>query len=72
MDELLDAFTAVFGGRFVYDEPGHDQLYCALDDVAYITPETGLDRLLKESLAISRNLIVERCPLFEYEPSLDY
>lgn len=72
MDKLLDAFAAVFGGCFVYDEPGHDQLYLDPDGVAYIAPETGLDLLIKESLAASRNLIIERCPLFEYEPGLDY
>lgn len=72
MDMLLDAFTAIFGGRFVYDEPGYDQLYLAPDDVAYITPDTGLESLIKESLATSRNLIIERCALFEYEPGLDY
>lgn len=72
MDRLLDAFTAAFGGRFVYDEPGHDRLYLVPDGAAYITPETGLDLLIRESLAASRNLIIERCPLFEYEPGLDY
>lgn len=72
MDKLLDAFTAVFGGRFAYDESGLDRLYCAPNDAAYITRETGLDLLIKESLAASGNLIIERCPLLEYEPGLDY
>lgn len=72
MDKLLDAFTSAFGGRFMYDEPGHDRLYLAPDDAAYITPEKGLDLLISESLASSRNLIIERCALFEYIPGLDY
>lgn len=72
MDKLLEAFTAAFGGRFMYNEPGYDLLYIAPDDAAYITPETGFDLLIQESIDISQNLIIKRCTLFEYEPGLDY
>lgn len=71
MDKLLEAFTAAFGGRFMYNEPGYDLLYVANDE-AYITPDTGLELLIQESINTSQNLIIKRCTLFEYEPGLDY
>lgn len=72
-EKLKAAFTSRFGGNFVYSEPGYDLLYCTTDDdEAYITPKFGLDLLIKESLECSRNLIIERCPTFEYDPDLIY
>ena len=73
MDKIKEDFISVFGGEFMYSEPGYDLLYLPQDnDVAYITPTTGLDLLINESLASTKNLIVERCPTLEYDPNLVY
>lgn len=72
MNKLLDDFTSVFGGRFVYNEPGPGIIYLAKNDIPYVIPDTGLELMISESISSSKNLIIEKCAVLEYIPGLVY
>lgn len=75
IQKAASAFVAVFGGRFVCDEPGDRLVYLADDGTPYTPPDGATPEKVLQALEKSvkqEKSLLTLWPELEYDPEQDY